>query len=107
MTVRYDVLSERWLDRAVEWLNDRGVHSYFLLDQWEVPEFERRFSGLNRLGVLKSARVFEFRGGVSTVLYDALQEERPGEHPVIVTGADVHASACPEPEAMQMLELKD
>src|SRR5262249_26383346 len=37
MTLRYDWLNERWLDRARDWLIAHGAHPYALLDEWEVP----------------------------------------------------------------------
>ena len=47
--IRFDQLDERWLDRAVEWLEQRGRKPYFLLEEWEVTDFRRRFGPHNRL----------------------------------------------------------
>jgi hypothetical protein len=107
MTLRYDWLSERWLDRSVAWLNEHGVHSYFLLDEEEIKEFRRRFEGLNALGHLNVAHVWEYHGSPNVFLYDPLEPERPGEKITIFTPADVRLPHCPEPVSQPQLVLKD
>ena len=98
MTLRFDWLSERWLDRSVEWLSQHGVHPYFLLDQTELPDFRRRFdNSLNVLGGLNVAHVWEYAGAPRVVLYDPLQPERPGEKPTIFMPEDVKTAAYPAP----------
>ena len=44
-TLRYDVLEPDWLDRAVTWLTERGVHVYAVLDKRQAAECKRRFAG--------------------------------------------------------------
>ena len=61
LTLRYDQLEPEWLDRGVEWLRGRGVASYALLDEWEVPEFRRRFPGQSAIERLETP-LWEFRG---------------------------------------------
>src|SRR6185503_20126551 len=39
-TMRFDLLNEEWLDRAVEWLTEHGRHPYLLIEDWERPIFE-------------------------------------------------------------------
>jgi hypothetical protein len=46
-TMRYDVLDPVWLDRTIAWLRDRGRHPYVLVDDWELPEFTKRFAAQN------------------------------------------------------------
>lgn len=48
-TIRYDVLDERWLDRAVDWLHQQGRPAYFLLEEADVAVFRQRFGAHNRL----------------------------------------------------------
>jgi hypothetical protein len=45
VTLRYDVLDEMWLDRAVDWLAARGTHPYLVLEEWELPRFREQFAG--------------------------------------------------------------
>ena len=51
-TMRFDLLDEAWLDRAVAWLTAQGRHPYFLIEDWERPIFEKRFAATNTLGRL-------------------------------------------------------
>jgi len=106
-TLRYDYLSERWLDRAVAWLTAHGKHPYFLLDEWEVPAFQARFGRDNVLGRLQLARVWEYRGNPAVFLYDPLQPARIGERPMIVSERSVRIDGCPVPEAPPRFVVKE
>ena len=59
--IRFDLLDRAWLDRAVQWLNDRGRRPYFLLEEWEMTEFQDRFSASNALGTIALAPVVDYR----------------------------------------------
>ena len=107
MSLRYDWLSERWLDRSVEWLSLHGVHPYILLDEGEIKEFKRRFEALNTLGHLNVAEVWEYRGSSRVILFDPLQPARPGEAVVIITPADVKIPFYPEPAPPPQLTIKE
>jgi len=104
MSLRYDYLEPRWLDPAVRWLVERGVHPYFLLDDWEVPEFQKRFAA-SELGKLNVARVFEYQSNPKVFLYDPLQPDRPGEKTAIFSSETVRVPSCPEPAADPHLML--
>jgi hypothetical protein len=45
VVLRYDYLHAGELDLAVEWLAERGIPVYALLQDFEVPRFEERFRG--------------------------------------------------------------
>jgi hypothetical protein len=60
-TMRFDLLDEMWLDRAVAWLTEQGRHPYFLIEDWERPIFERRFAAMNSLGRLALSPVLAYR----------------------------------------------
>jgi hypothetical protein len=70
MTVRYDYIDERWLDRAVEYLSSHGVHSYAVLDEWEVPVFQKKFGEFNTRGSLQTTPLFIYKGPNTVTLYD-------------------------------------
>jgi hypothetical protein len=36
-TMRFDLLNEEWLDRAITWLTEHGRHPYILIEDWERP----------------------------------------------------------------------
>lgn len=50
--VLWDAMDPAWLDRAVEWLRQRGLQPYFLFERREEPEFRRRFLGHSSFGAL-------------------------------------------------------
>ncbi len=60
-TMRFDLLDEAWLDRAVAWLTAQGRHPYFLIEDWERPIFEQRFAAMNSLGRLAMSPVLAYR----------------------------------------------
>jgi hypothetical protein len=60
-TMRFDLLDEAWLDRAVAWLTAQGRKPYFLIEDWELPIFERRFAARNTLGRLALSPVLAYR----------------------------------------------
>jgi len=68
LTARYDYLDSAWLDRMVGWLAEQGVHAYALLDQHELEEFRRRFSGQQTTALLDSPAIDYLTG--STLLFD-------------------------------------
>ena len=69
-TMRFDLLDEAWLDRAVGWLTAQGRHPYFLIEDWERPIFERRFAAMNSLGRLALSPVLAYRAyGIPGTVY--------------------------------------
>jgi dolichyl-phosphate-mannose-protein mannosyltransferase len=69
-TMRFDLLDEAWLDRAVVWLIAQGRHPYFLIEDWERPIFERRFAAMNTLGRLDLSPVLAYRAyGIPGTVY--------------------------------------
>ena len=60
-TLRFDLLNEEWLDRAVAWLTEQGRHPYILIEDWERPLFEKRFAASNSLGRLALSPVLAYR----------------------------------------------
>ena len=68
--IRFDILDRAWLDRAVQWLNAHGRRPYFLLEEWETTEFEKRFSAANALGTIAFAPIVDYRApGVPGRIY--------------------------------------
>jgi hypothetical protein len=60
-TMRFDLLHEEWLDRAVAWLTEHGRHPYILIEDWERPIFEKRFAATSELGRLALSPVLAYR----------------------------------------------
>src|SRR4051812_27091176 len=67
-TLRYDYLDREWLDRAVAWLRERGVHVYAVLDPNHREQCLRRFAGQAALAALDRP-VFIY-DPARTALYD-------------------------------------
>ena len=84
-TMRFDVLDEAWLDRAVEWLQQRGRHPYLLIEDWELAAFTTRFSGANGLGGLPLSPMLSyqsFRIPGRVYLFDLLRRNGPTLEPL-------------------------
>ncbi len=67
LTIRYDGMDEKWLDRSVAWLTERGIGAYALLEEWEIEPFQQRFAR-QQLGALKVAPVVIYHNA-DAVLY--------------------------------------
>jgi hypothetical protein len=76
-TLRYDFLERDWLDRAVAWLRQRGVHVYAVLDPNHVEQCRRRFDGQATLAALDHP-VFIYEP-VRTALYDLTTPPSPDQ----------------------------
>ena len=50
LTMRFDLLSPRWLDIAVRTLRDKGYRPYILLEESEEQPFRERFEGAEQPG---------------------------------------------------------
>ena len=69
-TMRFDLLNEEWLDRAVAWLTEQGRHPYILIEDWERPIFEKRFAAMNSLGRLELSPLLAYRAyGIPGTVY--------------------------------------
>jgi hypothetical protein len=84
MTMRADVLDREWLDRSVEWFDQRGIHTYALLEQEEVESFLDRFAGQQRAR-LTGRLVFVYRGTSTVYFYDLSRPEDQPLRPETVT----------------------
>ena len=84
-TMRFDLLDEAWLDRAVEWLQQNGRHPYLLIEDWEMPVFTKRFSGANTLGDLTFAPALAYQAyriPGKVYLFDLLRLNGPTLEPL-------------------------
>jgi hypothetical protein len=97
--VRYELVDPAWLDRAVEWLTTQGRHPAFLLEEYEVLEFEKRFSASSH-GRLTLAPVVEYRApGVPGAVY-LFDPARPDGESRITSPPPGAAPACVEPSPL-------
>lgn len=73
LTFRPDQIGEGWLEPALAELERRGHRPYFLLEDWEEPQFKRLFASRSALGRLDWAPLAEYHGPVRVRLYDPRQ----------------------------------
>jgi len=78
MTIRAEFLDGAWLDRTVEWLDQRGIHTYAVLEREEVQPFLDRFAGQQRAR-LAGQLVFVYHGTSTVYFYDL---SRPEDQPL-------------------------
>ena len=84
LTMRYDILDSDWLDRAVAWLAERGVRSYLLVEEWELPQFRERFAAEQTVEYTKMSPVFIYRGPATVLLYDLQHMGDPLAEPDVI-----------------------
>ena len=76
LIVRWDNLDPAWLDRAVAFLNGKGLPVYLLVESWEEPQVRERFAGQGVLSQLDRGPIATARGG-EIRLYPLLGDAQP------------------------------
>lgn len=103
MTLRYDVLEPDWLDRAVTWLTEHGVHVYAVLDQRQAAECKRRFTGQQTAAAFDHpVLIYE---PVGTALFD-LSAPLATRPPIVITEALPDLPGCDPPVRVPLLMLR-
>ena len=98
--IRIDYLDRAWLDRAVQWLSAQDRRPYFLLEEWELIEFQERFGASNTLGRIAFGPMMDYRApGVPgrVFLFDPLRPE--GDY-VITTPPPGASAKCVGPSPL-------
>jgi 4-amino-4-deoxy-L-arabinose transferase-like glycosyltransferase len=95
MTLNYAWLDGNWLDRAVEWLESHGVHTYAVLEDWEMREFRQRFAGARRLAVLDGPPLAIYADPGKLMIFDLSTPPSRSSQPIVVTGIDASWKAVP------------
>jgi hypothetical protein len=96
MTARYDYIDPLWLDRFVDWMRQRQVHVYALLDERELREFKIRFAGQRATAMLESP-VLVYQP-VETQLFDLTQPADPAAA-LYISSAPLDSFICDLPAA--------
>jgi hypothetical protein len=86
VSIRFDSLSGRWLDRSVRWLERRDVQTFLLLEDWEVPAFRERFAGTLALERLNRPPLAIYREPGLVYLYDLSGDAGPDQTVTIWSG---------------------
>jgi hypothetical protein len=105
VSIRFDAIERRWLDRAVAWMGERGLHVYLLAEDWEIPTFRQMFAGQRTLARLDAPPIFVYSGPATIYLYDLL---RPDNSPASVDTImeTYHGDRCVPPAAPGRLVLR-
>jgi hypothetical protein len=98
LTLRYDLLDPKWLDPLVAWFDARHVHTYILLDDWEVDRFRKRFQGSVAGRLTPSQLMLSHLVVTPTFLYDA--DPRSSVAPLEIQRLDPFATRCSAPSPM-------
>lgn len=87
MPLRYDEMPPDWLDRSIDWLAASGVHSYAVLDAWELEPFRERFKDQRAVHGLDTPIVLyqAYRQGAIVYFYDLTTPPVAGTQPRIIT----------------------
>jgi hypothetical protein len=104
MTLRYDFLEPDWLDRAVAWMTERGVHVYAVLDERQAGECKRRFAGQRTAAAFdRPVLVYEPAG---TALFDLSTPPETGSRPIVITRAFADVPGCDPPVPLPPLVVR-
>jgi hypothetical protein len=96
LTLRYDALDPRWLDRVVAHLQSIGRRPYFVLDGAEIDAFRRRFGQANGLGALDWPPMATLGGTIA--VYDPI-ERRAGASPLAIASTRGAHLLCDAPQS--------
>ena len=100
VTMRLDRTAGNEVDDIARWLKSRGAHLYVAVEEWELPDIERRWRGSEALVAMKQPPIGIYRQGNDVRLY-AITEPRDGSaKPEIESGVDEGLyvpGAAPEP----------
>jgi 4-amino-4-deoxy-L-arabinose transferase-like glycosyltransferase len=107
VTLRFDELDRSWLDRSVEWLSERGVQAYLLVDDLEITQFRERFAGQATLARLDGAPVFTYAGSQRVFLYNLGQTAGVAGPGITLVGtSDARRAAAPVPQGRLTLQKR-
>jgi hypothetical protein len=86
MTLNWAHLDGRWLDRAVQWLDARGVHAYLVLEDWEMPAFREHFAESPGLGKLEAPPIAMFIDPGKVMIFDLSNPQTSPAQPIVALG---------------------
>jgi hypothetical protein len=105
VTVAFNWMEPDWLDRAVAFLAEHGVHAYALLDDWEMQLFKDHFPGQKTLARFDEPPVLTYITAGETRLIDLLPAARP-HTPLEVREVPLRQPQCVPPAPRPVLVLK-
>ena len=103
-TLRFDLLDPAWLDRAVQWLTAQHRRPYFLLEEWEMIEFQERFATSNALGAIALSPMVDYRAPGAPGRIYLFDPARPEGGPLITTPPRDARARCVPPSPLLHLQ---
>ncbi len=97
-TLRYDFLPPQRLPSVIDWLTANGFRPFIVLDEWEEPEFRRRFGNQDAISRLDVAVIAETTWAIAVRVYDPLAP--PVSGPPQVRIHEPSARECAEPHGV-------
>jgi hypothetical protein len=97
LTLNFDRLDRRWLDRAIDRLRAMGRRPYFVVEGFEEEVFRRRFSGGNRFGALDWPPIAVYEWPY-VAIYDPYARDA-GRRPAVIPASAGTSRYCGHPAA--------
>ena len=103
-TLRYDMLHPDWLDRAVAWFGNQGIHVYAVVDERERREASDRFSG--QRGARAFDRAVLMYEPAGTGLYDLSRPPDGTKTSVLIKDALPDLPGCDPPPYFRSMTMR-
>lgn len=104
VSIRYDAMEPPWIDRSVDWLATRGIRSYLLVDDWEIPWLRERFPGRRIIERLDEPPLLHYQGTSQVYLFDLTAPRDPTVPTVDVVDTYENTRSV-EPASTPVLDL--
>jgi hypothetical protein len=96
-TVRFDYIDRDRIDRAIQWMESRGMHVFVLLEESELPEFKEHFAASRRAIDSLERPSLVYNGHATVYLYDLTQPRDPFTPPVTLRETYADRRRCVPP----------
>jgi hypothetical protein len=105
MTIYFPWLAEQALDEAVDWLAARGVHTYALIEDWEMAEFRARYVSQQRARAVEERPLAVYREPGYARLFD-LTGPRETSKPAVTASGAPRLWFAPSPVPLEPLRFE-
>ena len=77
LSIRFDSVDDGWLDQVIAGLSERGIKSYLVVEDWEIPRFRGKFQSQAAVRRVEGAPIVEYTGNGTVFLYDLNETRDP------------------------------
>jgi hypothetical protein len=96
MTANFDFIPKDWVDRSISWLQERGVHPYLLVEDFEMEDVRARYAGQKAALILDRPPIAVYRNPGTLYLFDLTAPQAPDARPEVWTGTYRSVWAAPQ-----------